>query len=461
MSTEKSGLSRRQFLGGSMAAAVGSLAVGPLQREALAQMGGNGPALPVHAQIEALKAPAMPDEAYWWKVRNSQFNIVDKFTFMNNGTQGPGPRVVVDEQYRIIREIAEDPSNNYRNEEIELVRDKIAAFTGATSDEIIITRSTSEGMNIFANGLDWKEGEEVLVNNHEHGGGLGPYRTLEKRRGIKIVTLDASAVSPFQSVDQIVSMYEKAITPRTKVIMVSHMPYVTGTIMPVKELADLAHRRNILISVDGAHPLGMLDLNFHAMGVDHYAAAGQKWLLAGTGTGVSYIKRDVQERVWPIMGAPGDPKRGARRYEGGFGQRNVPSILGMAAAVDLHTAVGKKNIENRDRELGSRLRKGLAQIPGVKVWTPDSMAAGLTLFSVKDVPMANVQRTIMAHDRVWIRTMGTGNLNGCRAATAFYNFPDEVDRLLAAVKYVAENSAKLMTPTAAAAMPDFGDYDLG
>ncbi len=231
--------------------------------------------------------------------------------------------------------------------------------------------------------------------------------------------------SPPTASIEIVGLYEKAITPRTKVIMVSHMTYVTGLVTPVKELADLAQRRGILISVDGAHPLGMMDLDLKAMNVHHYAAAGQKWMMCGTGTGVCYVRRDVQDRIWPLMGPPGDPKDGAKKYEA-FGQRDVPSVLGMTAAVEMQNAIGKKNIEARVRYLSTRLRAGLKQIPGVKMWTSEDpkFAAGLTLFSVRDIPMANVQQAILNRDRIYIRTMTTGNLNAVRAATHIYNMPD-------------------------------------
>ena len=423
-----------------MAAAVGGLTAG-LGEARLRAFGGQTltPAL----SLDALKPTGPLDEAYWWKVR-SQFNVVDGLTYMNNGTLGPMPRVVFEANERYMREIMEDPTNSGRAEEIDKVREKVAEFVGATADEIALTRSTTEGMNIFAHGYNWKAGDEVLYCTHEHGGGTGPYKNLEKRVGIKIVTIELPAPPP--SVDQIVSLYEKAITPRTRVIMVSHVTYVTGLVTPVKELADLAHRRGVLISVDGAHPLGMMDLNLHALGVDHYAAAGQKWLMCGTGTGVCYVKRDLQDRIWELMGPPADPKRGARKYEG-FGQRDVPDALGMGAAIDLQLAVGKKNIEARDRALSTRLRSGLKEIPGVKVWTSNdpSLSAGLTLFSVRDIPMANVQKAIMGRDRVYIRTMGTGNLNGCRASTHLYNMPEEVDRLLSGVKYVADNASRFMS----------------
>jgi selenocysteine lyase/cysteine desulfurase len=355
---------------------------------------------------------------------------------------------VTEANERIFREIAENPSNNYRREEVDVVRGIVAKFVNADPGEIALTRSTTEGMNIFTHGLDWKAGDEVVYCNHEHGGGIGPYRTLEKRVGIKQVVINIP--SPPSSVDEIVGLYEKAITPRTKAIMVSHMTYVTGLITPVKELADLAQRRGILISVDGAHPLGMMDLDLKAMNIHHYAAAGQKWMMCGTGTGVCYVRRDVQDRIWPLMGPPGEPKDGAKKYEA-FGQRDVPSVLGMTAAVEMQNAIGKKNVEDRVRFLSTRLRAGLKQIPGVKLWTSEDprFAAGLTLFSVRDIPMDNIQKAILARDRIYIRTMTTGNLNAVRAATHIYNMPDEVDRLIASVKHVAENASRYMTTSAA------------
>ena len=177
---------------------------------------------------------------------------------------------------------------------------------------------------------------------------------------------------------------------------------------------------------------------------DHYSAAGQKWLMCGTGTGVCFVKRELQDRVWPLMGPPGDPKDGAKKYES-FGQRDVPSALGMVAALDLQLAIGRKNVEERVRFLSTRLRNGLKEIPGVKLWTSNDpqLAAGLTSFTVRDIPMANVQKAIWNHDRIYIRTMATGNLNACRAATHIYNMPGEVDRLIASVKWVSENAAKV------------------
>ncbi len=448
-------VSRRGFLGGSMAA-IGGLATGSIAERVSAQA---PTAPPLAMPLDKLRPAGALDEQYWWKVRG-QFNLVDGMTFMNTGTYGPSPRLVLEANARVNRELSENPTDNYRNADRDVVRERVARFVGATADEIAITRSTSEGMNIFARGLDWKAGDEVIMCTHEHGGGIQPYQLLEARYGIKIVRIDVPA--PPESVEQILTIYEKAFTPRTRVVLVSHTTYVTGLFLPIKELADLVHSKGALISVDGAHPLGMIDLNLAAAGIDHYSAAGQKWLLAGSGTGVCYVKRSLQERVWPLMGyvdpkAWADPRnanRGARKYEMG-GQRNAPSVAGLSAAIDFQDAIGRQNVEARVRALATRLRKGLKEIPGLKLWTSEDprFSAGLTTFSVREVPMEHVVRAIYDYNRVWIRTMSTGNLNAVRASTHLYNMPEEVDKLLDAVSYVSKNAAKFMSTAPAAPLP--------
>ena len=442
--------SRRQFIGGSAAAAVGGLSLGSFAAPALAQRA--VPTLP----LGELRLTGPPDEAYWWKVR-SQYNLIDGLTFMNNGTLGPMPRVVIEENDRIFREIAADPTNGYRRDDLDGNRELLAEFVGAEPEEVAYTRSTTEGMNIFSMGVDWNEGDEILICTHEHNGGIEPYLTLGLRRKVTIKRIEIP--SPPESIDQIVDLYERAITPMTRCIMVSHITYVTGLLMPVKELSELAHRHGLMISVDGAHPLGMIDLDMHDLGCDHYAAPGQKWLMAGTGTGLNYVSREMTPNVWPLMGAGSyrnaetdalEFYQDSRKYED-CGQRDTPSALGMSSAIRFQNTIGKKAIETRVRQLATRLKTGLSEIDGVKLWTSTNpeLSAGLTLFSIRDIPMANIVEALMDRDRIYIRTMGTGDLNAVRASTHIYNMPDEVDRLLEGVRHVATHSSDYMSESTA------------
>jgi selenocysteine lyase/cysteine desulfurase len=443
MSHQSSKVSRRNFLGGSISAAVGGLAAASIPQAVRAET--TSPNLP----LSDLKPQGAPDEAFWWRIRK-QFNVEDGLTFMNNGTFGPPPRVVMDEHIKIQRELSENPRDNYRSEQLRENKTVLGEFFGADPEELAYMRSTTEGMNNFANGIDFREGDEVLMNTHEHPGGYGAYRSLEQHRGIKVNEIEIPIVP--KSVDQVVELYENAITPRTRVIVVSHITYITGLLTPVKELSEMAHRHGLLISVDGAHPPGMIALDFHDMGCDHYAAAGQKWLLAGTGTGLGYFKLATQDQIHPLMGADGHEEDGvwvmhenAGRYEQ-CGQRHVSSALGIKTAVEFQNLIGKVNIEARVQQLAKRLKEGLLEITGVRLQTPmdPAMSAGLTHFSVGDVPMDNVRQGIMDLGRIHIRTSSRGDVEGCRASTHFYNMPEEVDELLRCVRHIAENSADYM-----------------
>ena len=431
--------SRRRFLGGSVAAAVGGLSGGLGSTIVRAQS--TAPTVP--AGLDYLHPAGAVDEAYWAKVRK-QFNLVDDLTYMNNGTLGPMPRYVFDANVRYLRDIMEDPRRGGMADD---VRQKVAGFVGANADEIALNRSTTEGVKMFCWGANMKEGDEVLMSTHEHPGGYGPWRARERRYGIKVTTVDIPA--PPDSADQIVSLFEKAITPKTRVLFTSHIVFVTGLVMPIKALAELAHRRGLLISVDGAHAPGMLDLNFHDLGVDHYSGAGQKWLLAGTGTGLAYFKREIQDQIASdIWFEDEKPDMFARKYERS-GQRDIPSALGMGDAVDFHNAIGKATVEARVRQLATRFRTGLKDIPGVRLGT--SMTAelngGLTTFYIPGVPKETTTRVLMEREQIFIPGSRL-NANACRLSTHIYNTPAEVDRAIETIRHIATNASKY-TNTAA------------
>lgn len=436
--TESNRLSRRRFLGASTAAAAG-FAASPSFAASRGFAAGPDPS--VAAALEDLAPAGAPDEAYWWKVRG-QFNLLDGMTFMNNGTLGPSSRVVLDTMERVAREVAEDPRNGYRFGDRETVREQLAAFLGAEPGEMALVRNTTEGMRVFAHGLDWREGDEVLMNPHEHPWPIQIYRALEQRRGIAIRWVEVPW--PPESPEQVLDLYREAMGPKTRALVVSHAMYPTGLIMPVTELCALARERGVLSSVDGAHPVGMMEVDLHAMGCDHYAGAGQKWLLAGTGTGMAFVRSDLQEQIWPDCWLPAEEEgvhqKEARKYDFG-GQRNAPSVLGMGAALQLQDTIGKAVIEARLRELNDPLREELAAIPGVRLFTPTDrrMSAALTTFSVGEIPVKNIVDGVMERAGIFIRTVEKPDLSAVRSSVHFYNLPGEVERLVEAVRHLASH----------------------
>ena len=224
MSAMKSRVSRRRFIGSSISAAVGGLAATSIPHAAKAERRISSDPL------EGLLPQQDPDEAFWWEIR-SQFNIQDGLTFMNTGTFGPPPRVVREEHLKIQRELSEDPRDNYRTGELRENKAVLADFFGAAPEEIAYMRSTTEGL---------AEGDEVLMCNYEHPGGYGAYRALEHYVGIKVNEVDIPILP--ESVDQVVELYERAITPRTRAIVVSHITYISGLLTPAATTMRLQDR---------------------------------------------------------------------------------------------------------------------------------------------------------------------------------------------------------------------------
>ena len=233
-----------------------------------------------------------PDGVYWDEIRK-MYLFEDKLIMMNNGTLGPMPRPVFNTLMRYFRIQASNPYDlyNFVPGGKESVRAKLAAFVGASPDEIAFSSNTTEGLNLVANGLDMKEGDEVIVSNLEHPGAINPWNLKAKRTGIKIVEVPFS--TPAQSVEQIVKPFAAAITPRTKIIAVGHTVFITGQITPLKELSKMAHEKGVLVMGDSAHGIGMLSLNMHDMGVDFFGSSPYKWLGAPTGIGLFYVRKEI------------------------------------------------------------------------------------------------------------------------------------------------------------------------
>ncbi|MFM8534161.1 MAG: aminotransferase class V-fold PLP-dependent enzyme [Acidimicrobiia bacterium] len=390
--------------------------------------------------------PAVARDENFWLLLRQEFNLRDRMIWMNNGTFGPPSRNVTELHDRVMHEQAADPTDNYRFAARDRVRAQAARFINATSDEVALTRSTTEGVSTFASGLDWRRGDEVVMTTHEHMGGFGPFRTLEERHGIRIRWIELPL--PPVSGDQIVDLYRRAINRRTRLLFASHVVYVNGLRMPVQQIAEMAHERGLLCSVDGAHALGMIPVDVTALRCDHYAASGHKWLMAGAGTGLFFLRRSLIPAVWPLTGWP-EPGTSqvdtARKYEV-CGQRHVASAISMSAAFSLQDAVGTQTIEARVMELSAQLRHGLASIPGVRLYSPleRELGSGLTTFAVEGLSGENLAALLMIRHNIRCLRLPddeppTVNWHAIRLTTHIYNMPGDVELVLSTVREGAAN----------------------
>jgi isopenicillin-N epimerase len=385
-----------------------------------------------------------PDGVYWDELRK-HYEFESRFIMMNNGTCGPMPKPVFNALMRAFRTQVTNPYDVYAYLPTfkEAVRERLAAFIHASPDEISFVSNTTEGINLIVNGLDMKEGDEVLVTSLEHPGHINPWRLKEKRAGIKITEVPMPLFP--KSVDEIVNAFSAAITDRTKIISISHTVFITGLIMPLKELSALARDRGLLILADSAHGIGMLDLNMAEAGVDFFMSSPYKWMGTPTGVGLLYVRKEVQDRVWPTIVSSGwDRSQGARKLDP-QGQRADAFIFALGEAINFNNKIGRSRIEKRIKVLAGYLKRELQKIPGAKIHTPLDvyLSAGLTAFSVDGVEPSRLVDYLREKNNLVIRTTGNraAGTYGVRVSTPIYVSTKEVDMVLEAARHLAGHKA--------------------
>ena len=432
--------SRRGFLGKLRGTAAGGLTLAAAKAAFAQSMN----------QISELTKAWDADEGYWAKIRE-RFLLEKDFGYLNNGTVGPTPRPVYDNMVQYWQMMAENPNENSAilQERVDAIREKASAFLGATPAEVAILRNATEGNNLVCQGIDLKAGDEVLIGYLEHDSNRQPWQVKAKRHGI--VVKEVPIGTPAKSPEEIRNAFEAAITPRTRVISVAHCDTVTGTFSPIREIAALAHSKNILCFADGAQALGMVQLNVKDLGVDTYATTCHKWLCSPAGAGLLYVRKELQERIWPnIVTENWWTFTDARKYEH-ISRRPWPVVAALEDALDFQLAVGRARIERRMRSLASYFRSHAAEIPGVHLYTSNApkLSGGLTSLSVENVAPEKLREYLRQRYDLYTAARSKGmrypadphGVTGIRISTHYYNTFEQVDRALQGLRDLAQGKA--------------------
>jgi selenocysteine lyase/cysteine desulfurase len=416
---------RREFVRrGAIAAAVFGIPLGRAEKA----FGQDAPALPSDALYTSDPA------RYWAELRRQWLLAADRIN-LNCASVGCTPlpvlRATID--HMLSAEAFRDggyPWFGYEESSpLRNLRDALAAFLHCKRDELALVRNCTEGNNVVCNGLDLKPGDEVLLTDQEHSGGRCCWEQKAARFGIKLNFVNLPR--PPASVDEIVDRFTKALTPRTRVLAFSHITSPTGLVLPVKEICQVARRRDILTSVDGAHTIGQIPLNMHDLGCDFYTTSPHKWLLAPKGTGTLFVREELLERLW-VNTASADwrnYKQKAYRFSN-VGTSNLSVMVGLKSALDFYQKIGPERIYKRIHELAGRVRDGLQKRPQFRLAnaSAEPFFAGLVSFEPTKGDLDGVLRECAVRQ---IRVVGSRDR--IRIATHIFTQPTEINTLFDAL----------------------------
>ena len=380
------------------------------------------------------------DEAYWSTIQRA-FDADRTMVNLNNGGVSPSPSHVLEAMIRDLRFSNELPVHHMWSvlePRIESVRRDVARDFGCDPEELAITRNASEAQEIMILGLDLQRGDEVIVTNQNYPRMLTAWRQRVRRDGI--VLKEISFPVPPSSMQQVVDRFREAITPRTKVIEVTHITNLTGQIMPVRQLVDLARPLGIQVFVDGAHAYAHFPFTRDELGCDYYGTSLHKWLLAPVGTGFLYVRRERIKALWPLMAAPPEMDENIRKYEE-IGTHPAANHNAISAALAFHRAIGSERKIARLRYLRDRWAKRLvAESDRVKVLTPlDSPYAGaIGFFTVAGMDTDKLYGWLIEKNKIVTTPITHPEFKGIRITPNVYTTLDEVDlfaeKVLEAVK---------------------------
>ena len=414
----------------------------PSRRSFVAAMVGAGAALPAFRQTAIAQvrragevAGSRPvtdvaqDEAYWGEIQRA-FDLDRTMVNLNNGGCSPTPTHVLEAMIRDLRFSNELPVYHMWSvlePRIESVRRDLARDFGCDPEELAITRNASEALEIVIFGLNLKAGDEVLVTNQNYPRMITGWNQRGRREGIVLKQISFKVPPPSQQ--YLVDQFRAAITPRTRVIEITHITNLTGQIFPVKEIVEMARPLGIEVVVDGAHAYAHFPFTRDQLGCDYYGTSLHKWLLAPVGTGFLYVKRDKIKGVWPLMAAGPDMDENIRKYEE-IGTHPAANHNAIAASLAFHRAIGADRKIARLRYLRDRWAKRLlAESDRVRVLTPlDSPHAGaIALVGVVGMDMPKLGGWLLDKYRIVNTPIVHPEFSGLRITPNVYTTLDEVD----------------------------------
>ncbi len=432
-------MTRREFLG-----AVGRPAALGVVAAAFDPLGVRA-ALAKAAECAGSAVEAARDEAFWFEMQQA-FTVDRSVVNLNNAGVSPSPAVVQAAQRRHLDFASSMPPPvalwEVQEPQRETVRQRLARTFGVDGEEIALVRNSSEGLEICQQGFDLQRGDEVLTTNQDYPRMIAAFEQRARREGI--VLKQFSLPVPAEDDEEVVDLYRRNVTPKTKLILVCHMINLTGQILPVKRVVELGRERGIPVIVDGAQSFAHLDFNHSDLGCDYFATSLHKWLFAPHGTGMLYVKRDRIRDLWPLMAAPAAMADDIRKFEE-IGTHPAAQNLAIAEALTFHEGIGAARKAARLVHLRDRWALRLARHDRMRLHTSlkPGRACGIANVEIVGVDTRKLADHLWKRHHILVTPIVHPEFSGVRISPSVYTTVEEIDRFSEAMEWIAEKGTLL------------------
>lgn len=400
---------------------------------------GGGPSLELIEKLvsEVNHLPAeevAKDEDFWMGIRGG-YKLKPDYINLENGYYSIMPEETLENFIQHVRDVNYQGAYYMRTVQEKNKKDvaaKLAKLAGCSAEELIITRNTTESLDTIISGMSWKAGDEAVMAVQDYGAMLNQFKLVASRYGVvnKIISLPINPASD----EEIVELYAKAITDKTRLLMVCHMVNITGQILPIRKIADMAHSKNVQVMVDGAHAFAHIQYAIPDLNCDYYAASLHKWLSVPLGAGILYVKKENISKGWPLMAerevSPDDIFRLNHT-----GTHPAHTDLTISNAIDYYMTLGPARKEARLRYLQNYWTNKVRGFPKVILNTPTdpTRSCGIANVGIKDMRPAVLAETLLTKYKIYTVAIDSKNVSGCRITPNLFTTTEELDVLVKAL----------------------------
>lgn len=378
------------------------------------------------------------NEDFWAKVR-ADYKLKPDYINLESGYYNIIPQPTLKKLQEHIEAVNYQGSYYMRTvqwENKDSMSFKLAKVLGCQRENLVITRNTTESLDMIIKGFPWKEGDEAVFALQDYGAMKDMFGQISERYGVKLKTV--SVPNHPKSDEDIVGLYEQAITSNTKLLMICHMINITGHILPVRKICDMAHSKGVQVMVDGAHCVGHFEYNITDLNCDYYGSSLHKWLACPLGTGLLYVRDEHIDHIWPLL-AESPREKGDIKRLNHTGTHPVYHDLSIENAIDYHMMIGGKRKEERLRYLQRYWSDQVREHPGIVVNTPEdpNRSCAIANVGIEGMKPADMAKSLLKDHQIWTVAIDYANVHGCRITPNVFTSTKELDRFVEALKVMA------------------------